>query len=198
MMSKWDESEFAKAYAVNSQDADMNWYEHEVNRLSVRALIPGGVKTILDFGCGPGEFTHQLVDAGYNVDGCDASSAMISSAREEYPRAEFFVWNGATHYPFVKTYDACVSVLALHFVNDPSGFAKAVYPVLKDKGALIISVPHPLTTIRKAKGEYFDQTSYDTEIGSYGITVTMIHRSIQDYINPFWAMDFHCRKSSSQ
>ena len=193
-MSKWDEPEFAGAYAKNSQDVDMNWYEHEVNRVSVTSLIPKETTTLLDFGCGPGEFTRQMLEAGYEVDGCDASSVMVDVAHEIYPGIEFFVWDGESSYSRKKTYDTCVSVLALHFVDDLNRFAKAIHTVLINEGALIISVPHPLTTVKKAGGEYLNRTNYDTEIGSYGITVTMIHRSVQDYVDPFLGNGFSLKE----
>ncbi len=185
MVGSWKDPKFASDYMQNAADVDMNWYEHSVNLASVSSMIPKGVKSLLDFGCGPGDFTIQLKEKGYKVDGCDGSQAMIELAQKHFKDINFFVWDGVGANPQTKWYDAIITKLTLHFVEDLSALAVQLANILSPKGSLIISVPHPIPTMSKADGVYLDTVPYDTEIGSYSMHVTMIHRSFQDYINPF-------------
>jgi len=185
MSDSWKDPEFAKEYADNANNTDTNWYEHFINAASLWSLIPTDTKNILDFGCGPGNFTAQLKEKGYTVEGCDGSEAMVELAKKTYPDIKFFVWDGASTAPATDKYDTVITKLTLHFIEDLNAAARNLSTVLKAGGNIIISVPHPVSTIPKAHGEYFKQTHYDTEIGSYGMQVKMIHRSVQDYITPF-------------
>jgi len=185
MSDSWKDPQFAKTYMDNASDVDANWYEHSVNTASFWSLIPSDTKSILDFGCGPGDFTAQLKDNGYEVDGCDGSPAMIELAKQHYENIDFFVWDGKTACPKQNTYDVVMSKLTLHFIEDLALLATNIRPVLNVGGSLLISVPHPIPTMPKADGAYLKQVHYDTEIGTYGMHVTMIHRSVQDYISPF-------------
>ena len=186
MSDSWKDPKFAKDYMDNATDTNMNWYEHFVNAESLWSLIPKSTRHALDFGCGPGEFTAALAKKGYSVDGCDGSEAMVTLATETYPDINFFVWDGSTNDEHSNTkYDAIISKLTLHFIDDLHILASNFRPLLRGKGHVIVSVPHPMPTISKAHGVDFEEVSYDTEIGSYGMHVTMIHRSLQDYINPF-------------
>ncbi|HSW74898.1 MAG TPA: class I SAM-dependent methyltransferase [Candidatus Saccharimonadales bacterium] len=185
MSDSWKEPQFAKEYMDGANNMSLNWYEHFVNAASLWSLILKETNTVLDFGCGPGEFTAQLKEKGYAVSGCDGSEAMVELAEAHYSDIDFFVWDGTSPISDDKRYDAIVTKLTLHFVDDLAVLARNFAPALQPNGSLIISVPHPMSTMPKANGEYFEQVPYDTEIGSYGMYVTMIHRSVQDYINPF-------------
>lgn len=185
MSDAWNDPQFAKEYMDNSSSKTTNWYEHAVNASSLQSLIPHTAKKILDFGCGSGEFTILLKDAGYDVDGSDGSAAMIQLARMNHPSIDFFVWDGSVPVQGRGVYDAITTKLAFHFVKDLNVVACNILPLLNHGGSLIMSVPHPVSTMPKANGEYFKQSNYDTDIGSYGMSVTMIHRSLQDYMMSF-------------
>lgn len=45
--------------------------------------------TILDLGCGPGQFTSYLHEKGYLVEGIDNSTQMLQIAREKVPTGKF-------------------------------------------------------------------------------------------------------------
>ena len=185
MTNSWNDPKFAEDYMSSANDQSLNWYEHVVNAPSLWSLLPHGAKRVLDFGCGPGEFTAQLQEKGYGVEGCDGSQAMVKLAQDHYPGMRFFVWDGATPVTADTLYDAIVSKLTLHFVRDLERLALNLRSLLIAGGSVVISVPHPVSTIPKIHGTYFAQQDYDTEIGSYGMHVTMIHRSIEGYITPF-------------
>ncbi|KXF81914.1 class I SAM-dependent methyltransferase [Enterovibrio coralii] len=72
-MSEWD----AVAALVD--------FNLEISVSDFLASVPVGAK-VLDFGCGYGRVTHQIVELGYsNVIGVDSSKEMISRGLSEYP-----------------------------------------------------------------------------------------------------------------
>src|SRR6266403_1626922 len=139
----WKDPQFAANYMENAANVDTNWYEHSVNIASLWSLMPENTKSVLDFGCGPGDFTAQLKEKGYMVDGCDGSEAMIGLAKKNYQGIEFFVWDGTTAPPSSKSYDAIITKLTLHFIEDFEGLARNLALALNANGSLLISVPHP-------------------------------------------------------
>ena len=84
---------------------------------------------ILDLGCGDGTLTAQLVAAGADVLGVDASASMIDAARGRGLRAEIA---DAQALEFSENFDAVFSNAALHWMTDPdaviAGVAKALRP----------------------------------------------------------------------
>lgn len=177
----WQNTDFAQQYAVDAGDPYRGWYEHEVNGPSVMSLIPSEAVKILDFGCGPGDFT-ALLAGQYDVDGCDNSVAMLDIARKNHPDIRFFAWD--FHQPLSSgepNYDVVVSKLAVQFIKDLDGFATAISKNLGQSGNLIISVPHPAQTVKQVPN-YWEDHEYRQQIGKYGIYDIMVHRSLERYI----------------
>lgn len=58
---------------------------------AIKHLLPGGVLTILDAGCGNGYIASQLASMGHNVIGIDSSEDGILIGRKAYPTVRFEV-----------------------------------------------------------------------------------------------------------
>jgi SAM-dependent methyltransferase len=82
--------------------ADLAWVHHHGYSQHARIVAPGIVALlfehglspgarVLDVGCGSGLLARELVAAGFDVDGVDASPAMIALARDYVPEARFEV-----------------------------------------------------------------------------------------------------------
>lgn len=182
MNTEWHNPKLAHEYAEKLDEVD--WYEYEVNMPSLLSLIPGDTMSILDFGSGPGQFTAQLA-ATYQTEGADASPAMIAIARANCPDVPFHLWDGQSAYPAGRTFDVIFSKLTVHFIEDLALFARHARGALHARGSVVYSVPHPVRTTPKVRGEYSPQATYDSAIGKYGLHVHMIHRSFSDYVQPF-------------
>ncbi|MDT7781600.1 MAG: hypothetical protein QOF58_19 [Pseudonocardiales bacterium] len=94
------------------------------------AIERTGVKpssTVLDLGCGSGEFCALATEAGAHATGIDASHEMIKLAREAAPAAEFHV-RALGPLPWEDgTFDVVTAFNALFFAHDPeAAFAEAV------------------------------------------------------------------------
>ncbi len=190
--SEWDDPKLVQEYSSKAANPKVNWFEYEVNLPAMLTLLPEGAQTILDFGCGAGDITAMLANKYPTVEGCDPSPAMLALAKDSFPSIPFFDWDGTTllrdkH----RYYDLIFAKLALHFIDDLGAVATQLFDVLRPGGSLVFSVPHPSSSAKKIGAvDYWQQTPYAEEIGSYNISVTMIHRSLQDYITPFMDAGF--------
>ena len=191
-ISEWSDPNLADTYAGKAADPAVNWFEYEVNVPAMLAIMPSGAQHVLDFGCGAGDVTTMLADRYPKVEGCDPSAAMLEHARHDFPGLTFFTWDATQPLPDKQGYyDAVFSKLALHFVPDLRPVASNLFGVLGEGGSLVFSVPHPFSTVKKTPdANYWQQASYQTPIGSYGVQVTMIHRSLEEYIAPFTEAGF--------
>src|SRR5215210_1937440 len=57
-------------------------------------LAPKAGERILDLGCGTGQLTAQIAEAGADVIGMDAAATMVERARERFPALRFVVGRG--------------------------------------------------------------------------------------------------------
>jgi trans-aconitate methyltransferase len=102
----------------------------------VGVLDPKPGERILDVGCGPGQLTAQIAEAGARVIGLDASPAMIGQARQNFPQLSFVLQDAAT-MDFRGEFDAVFSNAALHWMLDRVAVAGAVATALKAGGRFV-------------------------------------------------------------
>ncbi|HJQ07877.1 MAG TPA: class I SAM-dependent methyltransferase [Candidatus Saccharimonadales bacterium] len=189
--SCWKDPEFAKDYALRTNDPKDNWYEQQINSPSIIKLIPLDTRRILDFGCGSGEFTAVLAERYDSVEGCDNSQAMVDIARRNHPIVTFSLWDFRSqelppdHIPF----DTVVSKLTVQFIRELDLFAAAMRKALRPSGALIISVPHPSYNAGLVV-DYWQESNYHPPVSLYGVYDTMVHRSLERYTTAFMEHNF--------
>jgi trans-aconitate methyltransferase len=191
MKTDWDQADLVDDYARSADDPAKSWYENDVNIPSILRLLGDQPRTVLDFGCGPGKLTERLATT-YQAYGADASDLMVQKAQAQYPNIKFFTWDGLQARPQeLPAVDAVVSKLTLEFVPDLPALAQALRQTVAPGGSLIISVAHPmLVAHHNPQDNYWEESSYRTQIGSTGVVVTKVQRSFQDYINPFLTNGF--------
>jgi SAM-dependent methyltransferase len=68
-----------------------HWATVDLEAPEVELYTPFLRSPILDAGCGAGRLLAPLLDAGFDVDGCDASADMIDRCRRRVPRAALWV-----------------------------------------------------------------------------------------------------------
>ena len=106
----------------------------EFGKAVVGLLAPRPGERILDLGCGDGVLTQQLVDAGCEVVGVDASEDQIRAARER--GLDVRVADGQA-LEFVSEFDAVFSNAALHWMKRPDAVIAGVYRGLKPVGRFV-------------------------------------------------------------
>jgi ubiquinone/menaquinone biosynthesis C-methylase UbiE len=128
-------SQIASQYADQyfSDTTDYPFFEQFV------ALIkPGG--RLLDVACGPGMFTKYFLEKGFQAEGIDLSSEMVSIAKKNVPKADFQEMDmRQLDYPD-QTFDALLVAYALIFIpSQETAHVLAEFKrVLKPGGKLLI------------------------------------------------------------
>jgi len=103
----------------------------------------GAGERILDCGTGTGIGAAASLTAGRQVVGVDAAAGMLAIARREVPGARF-IQADFNKLPFPKgSFDAVISVHALHFATDPVATLAEWRRVTRAGGRLSLSVPGP-------------------------------------------------------
>ncbi len=199
MTSEWSNPDLVRAYTEANKNAAANWYETDVNIPDIRRLldIDGRPARLLDFGCGPGDFTQQL-HRDYEVTGADASETMVRQAEQSYPDITFFAWDGSNALPnSVVPFEAITTKLTLEFIADLDRLARNLYDALTPRGKLVVSVMHPMLGLANNSAvDYWEPKPYETQIGTTGVHVTKVQHTIADYVNSFIDQGFTLKVAS--
>ena len=101
-------------------------------------LDPQPGERILDLGCGTGQLTQQIADAGASVVGADASAEMVARARQAFPGVDFRVMD-ARNLTFSEPFDAVFTNATLHWISaaDQSAVLTNVFDALKPGGRFV-------------------------------------------------------------
>ena len=114
---------------------------NQFHRLLDSYLPQHASPSILEIGCGSGEFCQTLLERGYHVFGVDSSSSAIKEAQNSLPRCEFA--HGSLDQPFgelfSQQFDAIVTFHAIEQWNRPRSLIQNVVQTLTPGGLLIIS-----------------------------------------------------------
>jgi SAM-dependent methyltransferase len=116
---------------------------------------------ILDLGCGDGQLTAQLIEAGAVVRGFDASPQMAAAARSRGIEVDE---GSAENLPYADaTFDAVFSNAALHWMRDQDAVLAEVHRVLKRGGRFVAEMGAlgNIAAIRVALAAVLDRHGYD-------------------------------------
>ncbi len=102
----------------------------------LQLLNPQPGESILDLGCGTGQLTEKIAQAGAEVMGVDHASEMIEKARENYPHIRFDVAD-ARNFQVDKPLDAVFSNAVLHWVKEADSAIASIHKSLKPGGRFV-------------------------------------------------------------
>jgi SAM-dependent methyltransferase len=110
----------------------------------------GKPTSILEIGCGTGNYTELLKKQGYHISGMDISSNMIKVAKKKCA-CNFFVAD-MTNFNLGEKFDACLALFAvLGYATKNSDFISTLKNIrahLKPKGLLVFDVWNGLAVMR--------------------------------------------------
>lgn len=174
----------ARSYSALAPTKPHNAYYERPATLSLLGEVRG--KRILDAGCGPGIYAVELVEAGAEVVGFDASNTMVELAKERLQgRVEILRANLEEPLPWLEenSFDLVVSALVMDYVEDWTVPLSEFYRVLKPAGRLVFSVEHPTFKYVEYGGNYFETELVGMEWKGFSERVWM-----QSYRRPLGAM----------
>lgn len=109
-----------------------------------RFLLDGlqGARTVLDLGCGQGEFTGALAGAGVEPIGAEVAPAAIERARRRHPELRFELVPIDGPLPFsTGAFEAVWAGEVIEHVADTARWLSEVRRVLAPGGRLLLSTP---------------------------------------------------------
>jgi ubiquinone/menaquinone biosynthesis C-methylase UbiE len=108
----------------------------EVTEKLVKLMRAGHASTILDMGCGTGNYSASIQQAVKNIIGIDLSTGMLRQTRAKFPSLPI-IHGDITSLPFSQeTFDGAFAVQVLHHVREKEIFLNEARRVLK-KGAYL-------------------------------------------------------------
>ncbi len=103
--------------------------------------LPKGLGRVLDFGCGMGSFTNELVSRVANVYACDVDRDVINGNKRRKDKIiyQLIKINSKASYP--DNFFDCVTLMGvLEHVPNENQVLKEIYRILKPNGILFIYV----------------------------------------------------------
>jgi SAM-dependent methyltransferase len=117
---------------------------HPVSLAVLDELGPWPGRSLLDLGCGAGEFARLAGDRGAVVSGLDASATLVEIARTRNPTGRFQVGD-MEHTSFPEAEFSVVTAFnSLHFARDPVRVVAEVTRVLRPGGRIVVATWGPL------------------------------------------------------
>ena len=159
-------NEFAYFYDEFNGEADYDaLYRYITAELQAHGIRDG---ILADLGCGTGDLTLMLTQAGYDVIGIDRSEEMLAQAVEKCRGAgeiaPMFLHQSMERLDLYGTIDACVCCLdSVNYVTRPKTLAKAfqrVHTFLMPGGLFLFDINTP-EKLRGLDGQVFLDESED-------------------------------------
>ncbi len=105
------------------------------------SLIDGRGLSVLDLGCGNGALTARLAQAGFQVQGLDASPELLETARRNYPELTFRQGD-AVDFQVSVPFDVVFSNAVLHWIDreKQDAMLRCVSRALKPSGQFVFEL----------------------------------------------------------
>lgn len=204
--NKYDDEKFFNQYSqmprsVNGLKGAGEWH-------ILKTMLPDFKgKRVLDLGCGFGWHCQYAIEQGATFAlGIDISQNMMEGAKERNasPAIEYQCM-AIEDYDFPsESYDVVISSLTFHYLESFGDISKKVYKCLRQGGAFVFSVEHPVFTAYGTQDWYYDKDgkpihwpvdNYFTEgkrkAVFLGEEVTKFHKTLTTYVNGLLQAGFH-------
>ena len=141
----------------------------------IKMLISKG--SLLDVGCGTGEFLHTCKNAGYNVVGIEPAKIARDQAIDNY---KLNVSAKTDLNQFDKNeFDIITMWHVLEHVTDINSYLEKIHKILKHKGKIVVAVPNHKSWDAKYFGSYW--AAWDVPIHVSHFTENTIKRFFKKF-----------------
>lgn len=104
---------------------------------SLLAEMPEAPGKVLDIGCGTGELSQKLAEAGFDVSGIDQSEAMLEVAHAHFPAVQFILGDILNYGGKAAQYDCLFSNACFHWIRAQDRLANVMHRLLRPSGVLV-------------------------------------------------------------
>lgn len=126
-----------------------NEFDQWVGRLqTIKAMEMGRGSSILDMGCGVGQFTPMFLQRFKRVVGLDASDKFVKVARKSNSNIEYNVGWGET-FKLNEKFDTISMNMLLEHVDDPVALLNNCKRHLTKGGVILVQVPNANSVTRR-------------------------------------------------
>lgn len=134
----------AKHVVLTSDPANPNKFQEEtdflINKIIEESIIPEGSK-VLDFGCGMGRISKELVHRlNCHVIGVDISDSMLNFAKLYVRSLKKFETKNS--YLIPNSVDAALAILVLQHVENPEQEIENIFSCIKPGGYFVLLNEH--------------------------------------------------------
>ncbi len=185
MQNIYDNADFFDGYKKLRDNAE--GYNDALEQPAIRSLLNVSAKTVLDVGCGFGDFCRYAREQGAaQVIGLEPSRNMLDEAKQrtDDKHIEYVCEPIETFQMQENNVDVIVASLVFHYVQDFGAVVKKIHSWLKSQGQLLFSVEHPLCTAllnEPQEGNYRDEAQVKQTWFIDGIE--KYHRQLSTYCN---------------
>lgn len=150
-----------------------NKFDEWVGKLQMEKAIELSVgNSVLEFGCGKGQFTPLLYKKFKRVVGIDLSKKNIALAKKTTTNAQHsFLVGNAENFQIDGKFDTVMAIMLLEHVNDPVAVLKNAKKHLKDSGRIIIQAPNA--------------NSFNRQLAKYMGLIDDLHQLPQEQIKKY-------------
>lgn len=121
--------------------------------------------SLLEIGCGEGQFLVAAEGEGWTVTGIDGSTTNIATVRQKLKQGEVFAGDVNQARLPADRFDVCVVSNVLQTVRSPMTFLQEVHRVLKPGGTLVVRLP--CMDSKSAQGQQHIRTVFSPENLTY-------------------------------
>ncbi|MGL6260170.1 class I SAM-dependent methyltransferase [Vibrio sp. WXL210] len=197
----YDDSTFFQGYQTLRKNE--SGYNQHLEEPAIQAFLPDlDGKSVLDIGCGFGNFSQYAISHGAKCyKGIDISKRMISEALKLKTEKVDFEDCSIEDYTYPQEeFDLIIASLCLHYVKDIQPVFQNVFRSLKPNGIFVFSVEHPIcTSLLNGLYEndeeshwpvdnYFDESERNQNWFVEG--VLKYHRSVESYVGALLGAGF--------
>jgi ubiquinone/menaquinone biosynthesis C-methylase UbiE len=176
--------QIAEAYSTKTETSPFNALYERPAMMRLMGDVTG--KHVFDAGCGHGYYAEQVLARGAaRVVGIDASPKMVNLAQARLgSRARMYVADVAGPLAELgadSSFDLVICPLVLHYIADWNAPLLSFSRLLRDGGAAVISVGHPMEEFKSSvTGNYFERELLQQAWPSFGVTMPTFRRSLSE------------------